>query len=123
MVVYRFAQWYPDLVTHVFSVATPFFSPNSQFVSTEDLVGGPLPNFGYQLQFGSKDGVLERAFNTKDTLRKFLKAAYGGQVPSGAKLFSPETGFNVRAILNEEVSMSPLLSTEVCQRTLRIVSY
>lgn len=113
MVVYRFAQWYPDLVTHVFSVATPFFAPNSTYVSPADLVAGPLPNFGYQLQLGSDDGVIEKAIHDKPTLRRFLKAAYGGQVPSQANMFSPETGFNIAAITKEDVGMTPLLSAEV----------
>lgn len=112
MVVYRFAQWYPDLVTHVFSVATPYLKVQDTYTPTEELVA-TLPNFGYQLQLGSQDHIMEKSFTDKTKLRKFLRASYGGQVPSQANLFSPETGFNIKAILNEEVSMSPLLSAEV----------
>lgn len=115
MVVYRIGQWYPELVTHIFSVATPYLEVQDRFVPTEELVAGPLPNFGYQLQLGSKDQVFEKAVHNEATIRKFLKMAYGGQLPSKAPTFTPESGFNLKAVATEEVSMTPLLSQEVSQ--------
>lgn len=117
------AQWYPDLVTHVFSVATPYLEVQEQWVTTEELVAGPLPNFGYQLQFGSKDEPVEKATPDKETLRRCLKAAYGGQVPSHTNLFTPEKGLSLHAIMNEEVSMTPLLSEQASCYRSKVMKY
>ena len=40
---------YPNLVTHVFSICTPYSAPSEKYFSTEDLVKGPIPQFAYQL--------------------------------------------------------------------------
>lgn len=37
--VWRVAQWYPSLVSHVFSVCTAYAPVVERFVSTEELVG------------------------------------------------------------------------------------
>ena len=83
--VYRVAQWHPDLVTHVFSVCTAYAPPMEKYVSTEVLSKTTLPQFGYQLQFGSVDDQLENAITDVPTMKKFLTAMYGGRPKSGAR--------------------------------------
>lgn len=110
MIVYRTAQWYPELVTHLFSVCTPFAPPSSEFISTADLVAGPLPQFGYQLQLAGPD--VEAGIQSEDQIRNFLKGMFGGRGEGGRIMFKPETGvqFDVlptvgmTSLLNEEVS-------------------
>ncbi|PVI06384.1 epoxide hydrolase-like protein [Periconia macrospinosa] len=89
-VVWRAALWHPELVTHVFAVCTPYVPPTEQWVSTEDLVKGPLPQFGYQLHLAS--GEVEKFINDEQSIRQFLKGVYGGKGPNGEMLFSPEEG-------------------------------
>ena len=108
-IVYRTAQWYPDLVTHVFSVCTPFFPPSSTFVSTTELVNGPVPQFGYQLQWGGPD--LENALKSPEHYRRLFKGMFGGRTQSGKPIMSPETGINL-PLLEEPVSDSPLVNNE-----------
>ncbi|GAB7360287.1 hypothetical protein MBLNU230_g8045t1 [Neophaeotheca triangularis] len=110
MVVYRAAQWYPDLISHVVSVCTPYMAVHDQFIPTEVMVKGPLPQFGYQLQLGSEEQVVEKAIGLDENkIRNFLKGVYGGQPKSGRPMFSPEQGVRLSA-LDEEVTMTPLLS-------------
>ena len=59
-VVYRVAQFYPELVSHVFSVATPYFPVTPEYRSVEELVKGGLDVFGYQLQWGSEEHPVEK---------------------------------------------------------------
>jgi pimeloyl-ACP methyl ester carboxylesterase len=89
-VVWRAAQWHPDLVTHVFSVCTPYAAPQENFISTEDLVKGPLPQFAYQLHLAS--GEVEKSINDEQSIRQFLKGMYGGKGPDGEVVFVPEKG-------------------------------
>ena len=110
--VYRTAQWYPDLVSHVFSVATPYWGPTDQYIPTEDLVNGPLPQFGYQLQFGSEDQVVEKVVHGEERIRKFLKGMYGGKPLSGWPAMTPEEGVNLSVIEKDDVAMTPLLDEE-----------
>ncbi|PNS17427.1 hypothetical protein CAC42_7110 [Sphaceloma murrayae] len=93
MVVYRFAQWYPKLVTHVFSVCTPFVAPSPKFFSSEDLAKGPVPQFGYQVHLAS--GEVEAAVQTRDDLEQFLNGVYGGNVPKGRVFMTPEKGIDL----------------------------
>ncbi|KAL8901113.1 MAG: hypothetical protein Q9207_005365 [Kuettlingeria erythrocarpa] len=87
-IVYRICLWYPNLVTHAFSVCTPYTPPTKNFTSIEDIVQrGRLPNFGYQLQLAS--GQLEDAIQSRQQIRQLLNALYGGRTSSG------EPGFNV----------------------------
>lgn len=100
-------------MTHVFSVATPFLAVQSEFVPPEALVAGPLPNLGYQLQMGSAEHVVEKAVDSPELIRRLLKCAYGGQLPSRTRPFTPEKGLNLEAIRGEEPAMTPLFSHEV----------
>ena len=74
-------------MTHVFAVCTPYNAPASTFVSIEDIVASKLPNFGYQIQLAS--GTVEEHIQTKDQIKQFLNALYGGKGPNG------EDGFEV----------------------------
>lgn len=110
-VVYRTAQWYPNLVSHVFSIATPYFPTSDTFVPVE-AVAARLPQFGYQLQWGSEDQKVEKVVQGEEKVRQFLNAIYGGQPKSGKPLITPETGIDL-ARLDEETGKTPLLSDEV----------
>ncbi|KAK5110183.1 hypothetical protein LTR62_006179 [Meristemomyces frigidus] len=114
MVVYRIAQWCPELISHVFSVATPYMPVQEQFVGTEQLVKGPLPQFGYQLQFGSEDAKVEAVVKGRKMMRKFLTGMYGGKFVGGGTVMTPENGVDLEALADEgkEVTMTPLLSEE-----------
>jgi soluble epoxide hydrolase / lipid-phosphate phosphatase len=115
MVVYRAAQFQPNLISHVFSVATPYMPVSNEYVSTEKLVQGPLPQFGYQLQLGSDDQKVERVVKDEATMRKFLTGIYGGKLSSKEQFMTPEKGVNLEALANEKdvIAMTPLLNEEV----------
>lgn len=90
MVVWRTALWHPELISHVFSVCTPFLPPSKHYISLEDIVKGPLPQFGYQLHLSGPE--VEARIQTRDQIRQFLNGMYGGCGPNGEVLFSPERG-------------------------------
>ena len=111
MIVYRTAQWHPELVTHVFSVCTPFMPNTDHFTSTQDLVQGPLPQFGYQLQFAGPE--LEEALQTREQYQQFFKGLFGGRSQSGRPIMRPETGVDFE-VLAEPIGDSPLVdATEI----------
>lgn len=113
-VVYRVAQWYPQLIRAVFSIATPYAATSRTFTSTEELAKGRLPNFGYQLQLGSEDGVMEKAMGGDEKLvGKFLKGMYGGRTERGRPFMTPEKGVDSQVLKEGEVGMTPLLDEEV----------
>lgn len=89
-VVWRAAQWYPDLVSHLFSVCTPYTAPHKEYFSTEDLVKGQLPQFAYQLHLAS--GEVENSVKDEQSIRQFLKGMYGARGPKGELAFEPEKG-------------------------------
>ncbi|KAK4863849.1 hypothetical protein LT330_010455 [Penicillium expansum] len=105
---YRIALWHPELVSHLFTVCVPFPQPMAKYISTEDLVRTLTPHFGYQLQL--KSGEVEKAIQSKDEIRQFLLAPYGGRTEAG------ESGFDVtKGILLDKIGQlkpSPLLSEE-----------
>ncbi|RWQ94641.1 epoxide hydrolase [Paecilomyces variotii] len=88
--VYRIALYHRDLVTHLFAVCVPYIPPMPQYISHEDLVRTRLPNFAYQLQF--KSGEVEKAVKTKEEIKQFLLALYGGRTEDGQWGFSTEKG-------------------------------
>ncbi|KAI5246529.1 hypothetical protein E4T43_02699 [Aureobasidium subglaciale] len=107
-VVYRTAQWYPKLVTHLFSICTPYTAPSRQFISLKEMVDGPLPQFGYQIQlFGPN---LEENLRTYDQVRRFLKAVYGGRSEQGRSCFRPDVGLDFEAM--KTIGTAPSLSGE-----------
>ena len=113
MVVWRFAQWYPNLVTHIFTVCTPYAAPSDAYYPIEALVAGPAPQFGYQIQFAS--GELERHVRNKEDLDQVLKGFYGG-APPGKLFLSPQKGIDF-SILGS-CKKPALLDQDVCTAVL-----
>lgn len=87
--MYRIAHFFPGLVTHVFSVCTPYFPPQKEYVPLEEVVKR-IPFFGYQAFFAS--GKVEKAIRSKEEIRQFLTCLYGGRTPEGETGFDPMTG-------------------------------
>lgn len=61
-----------------------------QYMSTEALVKGPLPQFGYQLHLAGPE--VEATIQTKEQIRQFLNGIYGGRGPNGELAFDPVKG-------------------------------
>ena len=97
----------------MFSVATPYFRVQDEYYTVQQLVDTRLPNFGYQLQFGSEDRKLERFVAQEGMLEKLLTAMYGGRLSSGRTAMDPNKGLDLQAIKEDEVAMSPLFDPEV----------
>ncbi|KAI9760979.1 MAG: hypothetical protein M4579_001355 [Chaenotheca gracillima] len=74
-IVARVVLHHPDLVSHLFSICTPYFPPSQTYKSVEELVQG-LPNFTYQVQLAGPD--VEANIQGKEKIRQFLNALYGG---------------------------------------------
>lgn len=114
-VVYRVAQWYPQLVSHIFSVCTSYAPPTKDFISTKTLSETTLPQFGYQLQLGSEDGQIEHVVQDERSIRQFLRGMYGGKPTRGRKFMTPEKGIELDILIrNEEdvIAASPLFNEE-----------
>ena len=76
-IVYRFAQYYPELIAAVFSICTPYFPPTEKYEPLDILIAKRLPNFGYQAHFAS--GEIEEAVKSKAEIRQFLNNMYGAR--------------------------------------------
>lgn len=88
--VYRVALWHPQLVTHLFSVCTPFTPPSKEYRSLEFYIKqGILSNFTYQLRLA--DGQIE-CLKSKNQIRQFLNGMYGGRGPNGEFAFDTREG-------------------------------
>ena len=107
--MYRVALWHPELISHLFSVCTPYMAPTKHFVSLEDAVRTVLPQFGYQIHLAS--GEVEKVIVSKEQIRQFLNALYGGHGPNGEILFSPEKGIIFENL--PKIGPSPLLTERV----------
>ncbi|MCJ1465637.1 hypothetical protein MMC07_004256 [Pseudocyphellaria aurata] len=89
-IVYRVALWHPRLVTHLFSVCTPYTPPSKHFKPLEHYVEqGILPNFAYQLKLA--EGQLE-GLTSRDQIRQFLNGIFGGKGPNGELGFDTQHG-------------------------------
>ena len=109
-IVYRVVLWHPELVSHLFSICTPYLPPDKgSFMPLKVMVRKVLPQFQYQIQLAS--GEVEKIINNHDTMRNFFKAMYGGRGPNGEK------GFNVyKGVIEEDLSKMgdpPLLGPKV----------
>ena len=92
-------------------MCVPYAGPTTTYIPLEELVKSITPHFGYQLQFASGD--VEKIVRTKDEIKGFLKAMYGGRTEIG------ELGLDVKKgvaldklsrlqrtrLLSEEVSL------------------
>lgn len=106
---YRIALWYPELVSHLFTVCVPYARPMKEDISLESLVQNAAPHFAYQLQF--KSGEVEKFIRSKSEIRQFLLALYGGRTEAG------EVGFDAhKGVLADKIGglkPSRLLTEEV----------
>lgn len=89
-IAYRTALWYPELVSHLFSVCTPYWAPSKTYTPLEPIVETRMPNWGYQLRLAS--GEVEHRIKSKDEIKQFLNAVYGGKAPGGESGFSHTKG-------------------------------
>ncbi|GIZ45349.1 hypothetical protein CKM354_000852200 [Cercospora kikuchii] len=110
--VYRVAQWYPNLISHIFSVCTAYAPPTKSYISTKTLAETTIPQFGYQLQLGSPDNKIENVIKDRPTMTKFLHGMYGGRVASGKYFMLPKTGIDLDILTSdsETVAPTPLLN-------------
>jgi len=105
--VYRVYQHYPDLVTHIFSIAVPYLPPTEKFVPL-NLVTVAVPTLGYQNQMAS--GIVEQKLTTKNDMRNFINTMYMGRTPDGQGGFSLNKGLDFDRV--SRIGKSPLLSSE-----------
>lgn len=78
-------------------------------IPIEDLVRNVTPHFAYQLQF--KSGEVEKVIRSKDEIRQFLLALYGGRTEAGEPGFDAHKGVLLDKI--GHLKPSRLLSEEV----------
>ncbi|KAL2047112.1 hypothetical protein N7G274_001131 [Stereocaulon virgatum] len=106
-VVYKVALYHPSLVTHLFSICTPYTAPRSTYIPLQTMIK-ILPNFTYQLQLAS--GAVESHVKTKAQIKQFLNGMYGGTGPNGEKAFDVRKGvfFENLGVLRK----TPLLGEE-----------
>lgn len=87
MIVTRTYLYYPELVSHIFTLGTPYLPPMKEWLDFHEYVE-KYPTFKYQGQFAGK--ALEERLSTKIALRQFWIATYGGRGPNGEAAFSTE---------------------------------
>jgi pimeloyl-ACP methyl ester carboxylesterase len=109
-IVYRVAQYYPNLVSHVFSICTPFFTPSPKYEPLHLLVEKRLPNFRYQEHFAS--GELEERLRSKDEIKAFLNAMYGARTEEGEVAFQAEGRVDLDLLCSGRLGRTPLLSED-----------
>ncbi|KUL86239.1 hypothetical protein ZTR_08412 [Talaromyces verruculosus] len=108
-IAYRFALEYPSFITHLFTLAVPYIAVSEEFISQDALVKF-MPNLGYQLQWGSDEGIIESYSRDKTGTRNFLNAVYGGRTSDGKFGVSFETGADLNII--PSLLRSPLVSED-----------
>lgn len=95
---YRLALWHPRLVTHLFSICTPYFKPAKRYVPLEEyLKQGKATNFGYQLKL--RDGQID-GITSKHQIKQVLNAAYSGEGQDVTRGFSIQHGFDIENLSN-----------------------
>lgn len=105
--VWRLALWYPERVSAVFSVCTPYNPPNKTFLSLEEVVRR-LPNFAYQLHLAGPD--VEARLVGEDATRHFINGMYGGRGPNGEAVLDTSRGVLFENL--PKIGRSPLLAPE-----------
>lgn len=96
-------------MTHLFTCAVPYLPATEQYIPLEAIVKF-LPSLGYQLQFGSKEGLIESHTQDKAGIRNFLNALYGGRTADGKGAMTPENGADLE--LMPTLGRSPLISED-----------
>lgn len=108
MLVWRFANWHPEMLKGVFSICTPYGPVSPVFVDIPAMIER-LPNFKYQAQLAGPD--VEREVGCDPAkLRGLLSGCYGARSPDGAKAFSVDHGFFLENL--EKMGKSPLLDDD-----------
>lgn len=109
---YNFATWYPEYLRAFFTISIPYtvpwLGPTLEWVDMLDKVqDGTYPTMGYQLQW--RELAVNRNFTTKDQVRSFLNAGYGGLTPDGDAGLSPYDGlhYDVMPLLGDQSLVSP----------------
>lgn len=87
----------------------PYTAPHREYLSTEQLVKGPLPQFAYQLHLASGD--VEKVVKDEQSIRQFLRGLYGARGPNGELAFDPEKGVIAENL--KKVGESRILNGEV----------
>jgi hypothetical protein len=83
--------------------------PTEEFISQDVLVKF-MPSLGYQLQWGSKEGIIESYTKDRTGIRNFLNAVYGGRTSDGKPGVSTESGADLNII--PTLLRSPLVSED-----------
>ncbi|KAJ5832499.1 Epoxide hydrolase [Penicillium riverlandense] len=107
-IAYRLALWHPSLVSLVIAIRVPYFPSQGKYTPLEELSKTVLPNFTYQLQF--KSGELERWFWSRDDIRSFLVAMYGGRDNQGSLAWDAYFGLMIDKVAG--LKPSELLTDE-----------
>jgi soluble epoxide hydrolase / lipid-phosphate phosphatase len=105
-IVYRAGQYYPNLITHIFSICTPFFPPSPVYEPLHILVEKRVPNFRYQEHFAS--GELEETLQSRAEIKQFLNGMYGARGPNGEVAFDATKGVFLANL--PKLGMTTLLS-------------
>lgn len=90
MVVQRCAQYHPQLVTHLFSISTPYFPIEASYTPIR-ILAKTLPTYAYMEHLAS--GELEEHIQSRSELRAFLNGCFGfPRGPQGEQGFTPQYG-------------------------------
>ena len=96
-------------MTHIFAVCTPYTAPANSFTPLESMVKSKVPNFSYQIQLAS--GIVEQHIQTKEDIKQFLNALYGGKGPDGKTGFAVAKGVTFENL--DKLCKTPLLDDEM----------
>src|SRR5947199_142052 len=110
-IVYRAGQYYPNLITHIFSICTPYFPPSPVYEPLHILVNKRLPNFGYQEHLAS--GELEEVLQSRSEIKSFLNGMYGARGPNGEFAFDAAKGIFLENLAKMEERIDRLTRRQV----------
>ena len=108
LVVWRVAQWYPQMIKGVFSVCTPYVPPNPTKITLEQMVQ-LLPNFTYQVHFAGPEVEAVLGSNPQK-IRQFLNTLYGGRGPNGESAFNVKKGVIFENL--DKIGSNPFMDKE-----------
>jgi hypothetical protein len=93
----------------LFALAVLYIPVSEEFISQDVLVKF-MPTLGYQLQWGSEEGIIKTYTKDNTRIHNFLNAVYGGRTSDGKLRVSTELGadFNIIPTLRR----SPLISED-----------
>ncbi|KAI9036630.1 alpha/beta fold hydrolase [Aspergillus affinis] len=109
VIAYRVALWHPTFVTHLFTFAIPYIPPSPKWLETSEMLK-MFPSLGYQLQFGSDEGIIESSAKDKAGIRAFLNTLYGGTTSDGKYAIDVTKGVDLE--LATQLNHTRLLAPE-----------